>query len=237
MAFRHSKDTRIYVAELDMSGVASSFNLSPIRNMPETTVLQDQGRKHSVDIEDGTWEAEIVWDDDYDDELDAVGRGGEKVISSYWGGDALDRRGHGMISAIGEAYQLRSSIADVVRGRVTGKANGLIYDIRSLGPSATLAATGNGSSIDGAASSADGAVFFWHVLAWSASGGNAQWQIQFQDSPDDSVWSSLGAAQNISAVGGGSLTVSGTVERYLRRRLVLDATSGSITIQAGVARL
>lgn len=238
MAFRHSKDSRIYIAELDVSGVASAFDLPIAGNNPDATTLLDQGRKHSNDIDESRFEAEIVWDDGYDDELEAIKSGSaDGVLSAYWGGDALGRRGYAGESIIASTYTLRSSIADIVRGRLSGHFNGDARDVLSLGAKTTLTATTNGSTLDGGAASSSGAWFFWHVLAWSATGGNARWQLQFQDGAADPPGDALGAAQNITAVGAGSLLVAGSIARYVRQRLILDATSGSITIQAGIARL
>lgn len=83
----------------------------------------------------------------------------------------------------------------------------------TLAPGTSLVATTNGTSVDNAASSANGALAHVHVTATAA--GN--WTLKVQDSPDDGAWSDLITfSADGSAVTAERGDVAGTVDRYVR---------------------
>jgi hypothetical protein len=91
--------------------------------------------------------------------------------------------------------------------------------------------TGNGASIDDDAQTAAGAHAILHVFATSSG----DFEFKIQDSPDDSAWADLITfTLDGSAIGSEYLTVTGTVDQYLR--LVRTRTAGSATISATIAR-
>lgn len=104
-----------------------------------------------------------------------------------------------------------------------------------LYPKTTLTAStaANAAGIDGAAPTAAGCVWCYHVVAWSAAGGNVRWQLLLQDDSDPAFGTANTlSTTNIAAVGAARATVAGAIARYSRLRVVLDATSGSITLAA-----
>jgi len=72
----------------------------------------------------------------------------------------------------------------------------------------------NGSSVDGSASSTNGAQFYLHVTAFTGTSVT----VKIQDSADNSAWLDLSGAAFTAATGPTSerIAVSGTVRRYLR---------------------
>jgi hypothetical protein len=83
----------------------------------------------------------------------------------------------------------------------------------TLAPGTSLSATTNGTSVDNAASSANGAMAHLHVTATSS--GN--WTLKVQDSTDDAAWSDLITfSADGSAVTAEAADVAGTVDRYVR---------------------
>ena len=120
--------------------------------------------------------------------------------------------------------------------------NGLAERILSLGVKATVTASANGTSIDNLASSANGGVFYWHVLAATATGGNAQWKIRLEESSNDGggdAFADTHSTEQVIANGvptSGKVTFTGTLEQYVRQAIELDATSGSLTVLMGHVR-
>ena len=108
---------------------------------------------------------------------------------------------------------------------------------KALDAKITKTATYNSTSIDDSSSSASGGSWVYHITAWSASGGNARWQIVLEDSANNSAWATVGSESvNITAVGGDLRTFTGTLRRYVRLTLTLDASTGSITAFAAYRR-
>ena len=91
--------------------------------------------------------------------------------------------------------------------------------------------TYTGSSVDNAASSANGGTGLLHVLA--SSGGT--WTLKIQDSANDSAWADLiTISADGSAVASEAGHVAGTVDRYTRA--LLTRTSGTLTAIVVFAR-
>ncbi len=72
----------------------------------------------------------------------------------------------------------------------------------------------SGASIDGGASSAFGAQFFLHVIAFTGTSVT----VKIEDSADNSAWADLSGASFTAATGRTSqrIAVTGTVRRYIR---------------------
>ena len=84
-----------------------------------------------------------------------------------------------------------------------------------------------------------GFVFIYHALAWSASGGNARWKINLQDSLDGSSWADL-TDSKLTLTAAGAARVSSTTQLFkpwVRIEVELDASSGSLTFIGGYNRL
>lgn len=88
----------------------------------------------------------------------------------------------------------------------------------------------NGSTLDGAASSALGAQFYLHVVA--LTGTNVV--VKVQDSANNSAWLDLAGAAftSATAVGSERIAVTGTVRRYLRVVTSGTFTSASFVVNA-----
>jgi hypothetical protein len=89
----------------------------------------------------------------------------------------------------------------------------------------------NGASVDFGAGVTTGGVAFLHVAAITGTATNAT--VAVESSPDNSTWSAEGTF-TLSAVGGYSLEMSGTVGRYVR--LACTSLGGATAIRCmGVA--
>jgi hypothetical protein len=101
-----------------------------------------------------------------------------------------------------------------------------------LMPNTSLAATTNGSTVDDAASSANGAHANLHILATAS--GNFEFKIEH--STDGISWATLGTVftANGSAITSEYKTFTGTVNRYVR--FVATRTGGTASVVCVFAR-
>lgn len=102
----------------------------------------------------------------------------------------------------------------------------------------TITASTSGTAIDDSASSSDGGSWGYQVTALSAVGGNARWLLNLQHSTNNSTYTDvISAAVSASdGIGAASGDFTGTLNRYVKYRVVLDASSGSITFAIAYTR-
>ena len=102
----------------------------------------------------------------------------------------------------------------------------------------TITSSTSGTAIDDSASSSDGGSWGYQVTALSAVGGNARWHLNLQHSSDDSSYTDVASATVTASDGTGAANAdfTGTLNRYVKYRVVLDASSGSITFAIAYRR-
>jgi hypothetical protein len=95
--------------------------------------------------------------------------------------------------------------------------------------------TTNGTSVDNAASTANGGLFQVH---YQNGAGTEDLTAKIQHSTDNSVWADLGTitVSNITGFGASSLAIAAgtTVNRYTRAQIAV--ASGALNVQAAFAR-
>lgn len=99
-------------------------------------------------------------------------------------------------------------------------------------PATSLSSTTNGSSVDNAASSANG----WHAVLHVTVSSGGEWAFTIEHSANDVDWATLGTftALDGSAVGAEYQSGTGTVNQYVR--FVATRTSGTVTPVCAFAR-
>jgi hypothetical protein len=127
----------------------------------------------------------------------------------------------------------RANVEYLVTGRVS--SDGVL--LHALG---AKTADGNtqASSVDGTAQTTAGGFAFLQVTNLNLDGGTS-FDVTIQDSPDDAAWGTLQAMTARTAIGGETITVAGTVERYLAVAWDFTGTPGgsaTATFVAGFAR-
>ena len=242
MSFKHSKTTRIFLNAYPLSGYCARAEVGMNPGLSDVTTFSDTGMKGLRGVSDDTFTIETLYDDDAagPDVAIAAALGVDSVLSIYPGGDAIGLAGYSGGTALVAENAMVSAVGEIVKASVRGSFNQRADRLKSLGTEATATATTNGTTIDDAAASAVGLVWAYHVSAWSASGGNARWQILLEDSANGSSWATLlTETYNITAVGAArkATSITGAIRRYVRLTVTRDATSGSITYQAGYQRL
>ena len=238
MALYDSKDTVLYLGQYDITSYTTEAGLTGSRNLHEATVF---GKSGAV-FHPGTETPTLSWSGLYDDGaagseviINAMkGATSSSVMSLYQGTDAISKR----VDSSGGAWVTDPVAESSVGSLVTMSASFNLNTVersKSTGTKSTVTASTSGTSIDDAASSSDGGTWAYHIFAISASGGNARWQIELEHSANNSSWSDVSSI-NVSAVGAARTEFSGTLNRYVRQRVVLDASSGSITFAANYNR-
>lgn len=106
----------------------------------------------------------------------------------------------------------------------------------TLAPIAAYTATGNGASVDNAALTSNGAVAHLHVTSKAGTTPSIDWKVQH--SVDNSVWVDLFTFTQATDKTSQRMTVTGTVNRYLRAIRTVAGTGGpSFDCAVACARL
>ena len=138
----------------------------------------------------------------------------------------------GLVSKEG-TYSVTNSLGSALAASATFTANGSAPEFGIMLTSFTdsITASTSGTSVDNSASSSSGGSWYYQITALSAVGGNARWVLNVQHSTNDSSWTDVSSATVTASdgIGAARTEFTGTVNRYLRQRVVLDASSGSIT--------
>jgi hypothetical protein len=141
----------------------------------------------------------------------------------------------GMAGAFGAKYTRLVDRGKLHKFKVVYTVTGAVEELGSAlsAPSTTQTGDWNGTAEDNGASSANGGSGYMNVVSLSGFTGFLGF---IEHSPDNAAWATLIAFSNAtSAPNSQRLTVSGTVDRYVRFRG--DVTgAGTITVQAGFAR-
>jgi len=234
--FRHGKNTVVLADEHDLSTYLNSVSASNEIETPETTTFGSSNRSFIVGHRDGTVSFEGLFEGGATTGVDyilhtALGDGPTMTVSGD--GAGVGRRAI-LLDAKSTSYEVSSPLTEVVA--ITGEAiadGGLDYGVWLVCQSA-ITTTLTGTSVDNAASSANGGVAHLHITANSNSGTTV---AKIQGSADNTTFADL---VTFTTVGIGAetsqrSTVSGSVPRYLRC-LVTPAGAGSLTVSIAFSR-
>ena len=240
MARFHGADARVYLGSRDASADLLSIDISGTAETHDVTTFAS-GNWRAFDAGLGSWEATFsgFWQSgsgSIEAQLEDIlgsDTAGKSVVSVYVGdADAVGDAGYLTSNAILSKWASPIAIGDLVKvtGTLTGNGqvglNGVLLHV--LGADSTST---NGSSVDNAASSANGGRANLHVTAATGTGGT----IKIQHSTNNSTWVDLVTFTASTAASCQTSAVTGTVNRYLRCISTINATS-SVTFVAGFAR-
>jgi hypothetical protein len=247
--FVHGKGTYVFVNEYDLSQYFNSVDTAKTLDTAETTGFGSSAKSYIKGLADGTISLSGMWSAD--------AGGSDVVLSSLIGAATTPlitvAKSYGTIGnrcelakAHSTNYATSNPVGDVVSITVdfnasTDATTDLTYGIASgvmltAGGSIAFGSLGNLTSVDNAASSANGATAILHVTANSIGGGDTTFKVQH--SANNSTWADLFTFTN---VGAGTLTSeqkagSGTINRYVRATASTAGSSGSITFHISFAR-
>lgn len=238
MAFRHGKNTKVLMNAYDVSAYLNESSVSETLETGETTVYGKSAKTYIPGLRDATLSLSGLFDGDANasDELfaAAVAAAADDNFTVAPEGLAVGRRLISLAS-IQTSHETSSPVADVVSLSVEAQADDRIDRGVSLCDLAAATSTGNGTSVDNSASSANGGCGTLHVSANTRNGATT---FKVQHSADNSTWADL---VTFSSVGSTTTTservqVTGTVNRYTRESHTLAGSTGSITFHINFAR-
>jgi len=129
-----------------------------------------------------------------------------------------------------------TAVGDRVNASLTFTVNGrAVMDGRNLVAHEAITTNTTGTTVDGAAASAGGAIANLHVTA--VSGTSPTLDVIVEHSTNNSTWGTLGTFAQATGTGAESIAVAGAVYRYVRASATLAGTNPSFTIAVAVGRL
>ena len=244
MARFHGADCRVYLGVRDASADLVSIDLTGNAETHDTTTFGSNNWRE-VDSGLGSWEGTFAgfWQTNSGASVTSIERqledilgsdtSGKAAVSVYLGdADAVGDTGYLTSDAVVSKWAAPISIGDLIKVSATLKGNGRLglngVLLHVLGADSTSA---NGTSVDNAASSANGGRANLHVTAATGTGGT----VKIQHSTNNSTWVDLVTFTASTAASCQTSTVTGTVNRYLRAISTINSTS-SVTFVAGFAR-
>jgi len=238
MAKVNGLNVRLYVEGYDLSGDATAISaMGYSSELLDVTTLDVSARKRLVGIVDGEIGIE-AWFDNAASKQHAVWTSNSGKLPTADQdvlipmGSAVGDPAVGLVSKEG-TYSVTNSLGSALAASATFSANGSAPEFGIMLTSFTdsITASTSGTSVDNSASSSSGGSWYYQITALSAVGGNARWHLNVQHSTNDSTWTDVSTATVTASDGIGAARneFDGTVNRYLRQRVVLDASSGSIT--------
>lgn len=244
MARFHGADARVYLGVRDASADLLSIDISGTAETHDVTTFNSNNWRE-FDPGLGSWEGSFsgFWQSNSGAGVSSIERQledilgsnttGKSVVSVYTGdADAVGDTGYLTSDAVLSKWSSPISIGDLIKVTGTLKGNGRAglngVLLKVLGTDSTST---NGTSVDNAASSSSGGRGNLHVTAATGTGGT----IKVQHSTNNSTWVDLVTFTASTAASCQSLTVSGTVNRYLRCISTINSTS-SLTFVCGFAR-
>lgn len=235
MARAHGKEVRVYLGSQDISDRLTE--VSPVARIAthDRTTFGDAGDK-TADTGLRGWEAGLsgLFDAaDADTSFESL-FGTTSFVLTVVDGDANavgDPAPYVLPAGVLSEQGRPMSIADLIRRSAQLQGNGRAgLAGRLLHVKGAETITGVSASHDNSASSANGGRANVHFTAISGT-----WTVKVQHSSDDSNWVDLITFTAATAVGAESLTVTGTVNRYVRATFTEDV-AGTATFVVAFAR-
>ena len=240
MAFIHGKSALVLQNEFDLSSYFNDVSISRSIETAETTAFGASAKAYIVGLIDGTLSLSGMFDgaaNAIDAEItDVLGVNAGAVISASVSG--VTTIGTRMISTTGKltSYEVTAPVGDVVSANAEFQADDGIGNAVSLAALAAITTTTTGTSVDNAASSANGGFATLHVTANTM---NAATVCKVQHSSDNSTWADLQAFTSVpsTTVTAERIKVANgtTVNRYLRA-VATPAGAGNFTYHINFAR-
>ena len=237
--FRHGKNTVVLIDGNDFSTYFNEVTAALSVETAETTTFGSNGAKsYVVGLKDATatlsgfFEGSATGTDQA--LAAAIGTGTPLITIGVEGGTV----GLDTLSLVGieTSYEVSSPVADVVSVSAEMQAEQDAIDYgKFVAVAATASSTGNGTALDNAASSANGAVFYLHVIANTRDGAIT---FKVAHSADNSTFVDLAtfSATPLATQEAQRVEVTGTVNRYVRVAYTVAGSTGAATYTLASAR-
>lgn len=231
MAFVASTKSRLLLGDFHLAAYTTDITLSAVTEMLESTVLTDTAKQFIPGQDTSTLTLSGHHDVDEFSDLASFKSATTTPLTYAPSGLAVGSE-VALVNVIDTNFETSAPVAGTVDWSLGAQTTGRTDFGFSLANLAAVTADTNGSSHDGSASSAVGAVAHLHVTAFSGFSGVV---VTIQDSADNAAWATIGTFTTVAGVTGERIEIAGTVRRYVRA--VFDVTgTGSVTAQVSYAR-
>lgn len=238
MAFIHGKSATVLFGAYNLSTYLNELGLTKTIETGETTTFSSDSKTYVVGLQDGTASLSGLFDGDANaiDEVmqSAIASDNRDVSTLSPAAEAVGVVAY-LVDAHTGSYEVSSPVADVVSVTADLQSEAGIERGVMLTDGTAVSSTSSNTGYDSGASTANGAVAHLHVTANDRDGAIT---VKVQDSADNLSWADLGTFSSVSSSSTTSerITISGTVNRYVRADFTVAGSSGSATIHVSIAR-
>ncbi|ANH49229.1 major tail protein 2 [Freshwater phage uvFW-CGR-AMD-COM-C203] len=236
--FAHGKNVNVFINEYDFSTYFNDVSATSTVETAEVSAFGSSAKEYIVGLLDGTVSLSGMFD--------GTATGTDVVFSAVLGSTTKQNvivapSGHSngataiVLEADDTSYEVSGAIADVVQTSAEFQSSDGVEHGKILSSGAAVSATGSGTSVDNAASSANGGVGFVSVPTNTRNGNIT---VKVQQSADDSTFTDLITFTVVTSTQKTfeRVEVTGTVARYLRVNYTVAGSTGSATPVVAFAR-
>lgn len=232
--FRHGKNVNVFIDEFDFSTYFNDVNASTTVDTAETSAFGTSAKTYVVGHRDGTVSLGGMFEgtpstgtDEFFD--NALGNATKALVIVAPEGHS-NGAGAILLEADDTSYEVSSAIADIVQASAEFQSTDAVEHGKILSSGSTVSATGNGTSVDNGASTANGGAGFLSVPVNTRNGNIT---VKIQHSADDSTFADLVTFTVVSSTTKTSerieVAADTTVNRYLRVNFTVAGSTGSAT--------
>jgi len=236
--FAHGKNVNVFVNEYDFSTYFNDVTATSTVETAETSSFGSSAKTYIVGLQDGTVSLNGMFD--------GTATGTDVVFSAVLGSTTKQNvivapSGHSnganaiMLEADDTSYEVSGAVSDIVQTSAEFQSSDGVEHGKILSSGTAVSATGNGTSVDNTASSANGGVGFLSVPTNTRNGNIT---VKVQQSADNSTFTDLITFTVVSSTAKTfeRVEVTGTVARYLRVNYTVAGSTGSATPVVAFAR-
>jgi hypothetical protein len=236
--FAHGKNVNVFVNEYDFSTYFNDVSATTSVETAEVSAFGSNAKEYIVGLLDGTVSLSGMFD--------GTATGTDVVFSAVLGSTTKQNvivapSGHSngasaiVLEADDTSYEVSGAVADVVQTSAEFQSSDGVEHGKILSSGAAISSTGSGTSVDNAASSANGGVGFVSVPTNTRNGNIT---VKVQQSADNSTFTDLITFTVVTSTQKTfqRVEVTGTVARYLRVNYTVAGSTGSATPVVAFAR-
>lgn len=236
--FAHGKNVNVFINQYDFSTYFNDVSASSMVETAEVSAFGSSAKEYIVGLQDGTVSLSGMFD--------GTTTGTDTVFSSVLGSSTKQNvivapSGHSngataiVLEADDTSYEVSGAVADVVQTSAEFQSSDGVEHGKILSSGSAITATGSGTSVDNAASSANGGVGFVSVPTNTRNGNIT---VKVQQSADNSTFTDLITFTVVTSTQKTfqRVEVTGTVARYLRVNYTVAGSTGSATPVVAFAR-
>lgn len=244
MAQIWSDEIRVYFSDADIGTAMTSFTAGIGLQMLDITALGDGAEGFISGVRQDSVGGEAMFNNsrgidaviggDHIGNFKAPGTVDVSLVSFLIGTGTGNRAFCGTVIANEVSNPI--NVKELVQQSFSLQMNGTLANALHYGVKKSITATTLNGTIDNVVESTGGGQMYCHVFGFSASGGNLQWLLRIQDSSDTVSWTTVSTIQATATGGKQPVVAVGTIDRWTRGTVILDADSGSITYALAFAR-